>query len=178
MLKKAAVAALLVIVAILVVAIINELPTASAGTIVQRGCGDPDRIAQAPDPSQDTGAPIEMLGADDVGTVLTLTVSGYTSTKEQTDDTPCIAARNVNICKRKAKGELLCAASREFPFGTKLEVQGLGTCEVVDYMPADRRMSADWYFGQDAPGKTTLYSKAMKIDKRIPRQAKVVSIPQ
>lgn len=176
MLKKAAAAALLVVIALLVTAIINELPTASAKTIMKRGCGDPNLIAS--EPPQDTATPIEMLDAEDVGTTISMTVSGYTSDPKQTDSTPCIASDGSDICERKARNELICAASREFPLGTKLRIPGLGTCTVADYMPADRVASADWYFGKDADGSKTKFNKAMRIDKKIPRLVTIVSVPQ
>lgn len=79
-------------------------------------------------------------------------VSGYTSEVGQTDSRPCEAADGSNICERKLKGELLCAAPRDVRLGTRVKIAGLGTCTVVDYM--NERYTGtkvfDWYFGKDA----------------------------
>lgn len=78
------------------------------------------------------------------------TVTGYTSRPEETDDTPCIAAFGNDICAMKAKGQNVCA-SNDYPKGTVLHVDGLGTCTVLDRM--NRRYTGtgnvDWYFGAD-----------------------------
>lgn len=117
------------------------------------------------------------IGTEWVDSLPILQVSAYTSSIEQTDDTPCIGSDQSNICERKRRNELICAASREFRLGTKLDIEGLGTCIVADYMPAHRRMSADWYFGQDAEGDDTLYRRARKIG-RSDRVVTIVSVPE
>lgn len=82
------------------------------------------------------------------GTLMHLT--GYTSRPEETDDTPCIAASNVDICKLRARNVNVCA-SNDYPFGTLLRVEKMGVCVVLDRM--NRRYTGkqhlDWYFGKD-----------------------------
>lgn len=117
-------------------------------------------------------------------------VSGYTSDIGQTDPRPCEAADGTDICERKRKGELLCAAPRNVPLGTRVKIAGLGTCTVVDYM--NERYTGtkvfDWYFGKDATPpkgheKDLKYlpklRKAMKIDRNgPPRLVTIVSTPK
>jgi len=78
------------------------------------------------------------------------TVTGYTSHAAQTDSTPCIAADGSDICKRYARGEKICATN-DWKMGTKLTIEGLGTCTVADRM--NKRYTGtgrvDWYFGYD-----------------------------
>lgn len=51
----------------------------------------------------------------------------------QTDDSPCIAARGDNICTLLAQGEKICAANF-VPYGTRLYIDGWGECIVLDRM--------------------------------------------
>ena len=49
----------------------------------------------------------------------------------QTDDTPCIDAKNSNICEALDQGELRCAANF-VKLGTKIHIDQVGTCLVTD----------------------------------------------
>ena len=49
----------------------------------------------------------------------------------QTDDTPCIDAKNSNICEALDQGELRCAANF-VKLGTKIYIDKVGTCLVTD----------------------------------------------
>lgn len=49
----------------------------------------------------------------------------------QTDDTPCIDAKNTNICEALDQGELRCAANF-VRLGTKIHIDKIGTCLVTD----------------------------------------------
>lgn len=93
----------------------------------------------------------------------TATVTGYTSRPEETDDSPCIAAFNDDICALKAKGVNVCA-SNDYPKGTRLNIDGLGECVVLDRM--NRRYTGkgriDWYFGNDLTG-----ARAWGVQKNI-----------
>lgn len=80
-----------------------------------------------------------------------VTVTAYNSVPEQTDDTPCIGAQGTDICEIYAAGENVCAANF-VPLGTKLEVEGLGTCIVRDRMNARYTKRIDWYMGMDIKG--------------------------
>jgi 3D (Asp-Asp-Asp) domain-containing protein len=77
-------------------------------------------------------------------------VTGYTSHIAQTDSTPCIAADGSDICKRYAKGEKICATN-DWKLGTRLIIEGLGTCTVADRM--NKRYTGtnrvDFYYGYD-----------------------------
>ena len=61
----------------------------------------------------------------------------------QTDSTPCISASGDNICNLLAQGKKICAANF-VPLGTMLEIEGLGTCEVLDRMNARYADRIDW----------------------------------
>lgn len=65
--------------------------------------------------------------------IYTAIVTAYTSHVEQTDDTPCLAADGSNICFRYEQGEHICA-SNDYPFGTRLRIEGYGICTVADRM--------------------------------------------
>lgn len=74
-------------------------------------------------------------------------VSGYTSSKAETDSRPCEGARSIDICELRTRGVQTCA-SNSFPIGTLLEVEGLGTCLVLDRMKRKYTNNVDWHFGQ------------------------------
>jgi 3D (Asp-Asp-Asp) domain-containing protein len=84
-----------------------------------------------------------------------VTVTAYTSEPRQTDSTPCIASDGSDICKRYAKGELICAAGdRNVPLGSKFYVEGYGTCTVADRMNIRYNGTGrvDIYLGYDTAG--------------------------
>ena len=57
-------------------------------------------------------------------------VTAYNTVVAQTDNSPCIAANGDNIC-----GRTDCViANNDYPFGTKVDLEGFGTCTVVDRM--------------------------------------------
>lgn len=105
----------------------------------------------------------------------TLEVSGYTSSRGQTDATPCIAADQSDICARKRQGELICATN-VYPLGSRIHVEGLGTCVVADRMNSRYQAHVDWYFGQDGPREHVRYDRARKIG-RATRTVTLVSSP-
>lgn len=78
------------------------------------------------------------------------TVTAYTSHANQTDDSPCIAAHNVDVCRLYAMGQLVCA-SNDYALGTLLTVDGYGTCRVLDRMNARYTGTGrvDVYMGYD-----------------------------
>ena len=87
---------------------------------------------------------------DGKGGIQRVPVTGYTSHAAQTDSTPCIAADGSDICARYARGEKICATN-DWPMGSILTVESMGTCTVADRM--NRRYTGtgrvDWYFGMD-----------------------------
>lgn len=88
----------------------------------------------------------ESAGWQNIGT---RTVTKYTSTPDQTDETPCIGAR-ADVCKMWLQNQNVCATN-EFPFGTRLFVWGQiqGSCIVVDRMNERYPIGIDWYNGFD-----------------------------
>ncbi len=55
-------------------------------------------------------------------------ITAYNSLEQQTDDTPCISASGLNVCETEKE---ICATN-EFPFGTRLLIDGKIICEVQD----------------------------------------------
>jgi len=110
--------------------------------------------AKASKPVQPTGALIVKLKP----TVMAK-LTFYTSRKAETDAYPCVASRNVDICKRHARGETICAiADRAIPLDTVVEgIPELGSCKGLDRMnkrfdPAhgyEGPLKIDVYFGKD-----------------------------
>lgn len=62
---------------------------------------------------------------------LTATLTGYSSTRRQTDSTPCIAATGINICTANFNA----AASNDFPLWTQVMIDGT-VYTIVDRMNA------------------------------------------
>lgn len=94
----------------------------------------------------------------------TVTVTAYTSRTSETDSTPCIGAYNNDICAMYAKGQKVCA-SNDYAKGTRLNVEGLGDCVVLDKM--NRRYTGtgrvDWYFGKDLKAARAWGKKTVEI---------------
>ncbi len=61
------------------------------------------------------------------------TITAYSPSINETDDTPCIGARNTNVCELHSQGEIIFA-SNAFPLGTTICVQGFGCGKVLDRM--------------------------------------------
>ena len=64
--------------------------------------------------------------------VNTTTITAYTLSPDETDDDPCIGAGNNNLCELR-KTKTICA-SRDLPLNTKVYIEGIGICEVLDRM--------------------------------------------
>ncbi len=91
------------------------------------------------------------------GEYLEAKMTAYNLTKEQTDNSPCISASGDNVCKLLEKGIRVCAFNG-VKLGTKLEIEGIGECVVLDRTAPqhknriDLAMRADqideaWQFG-------------------------------
>lgn len=78
----------------------------------------------------------------------TRTVYAYNSVEQQTDSSPCVAASGADICKLHEEGTQVCA-SNAYPFGTRLQIEGLGECTVLDRMNERYYYAIDWHMGQD-----------------------------
>lgn len=117
--------------------------------IAGRGCAVPVAPTSAIEPVVETPVatpkPVATTKAPKLKMAMTLEVSGYTSEVAQTDSRPCEAADQTDICRRKAAGELICA-SNVFPLGSRIHVDGLGTCVVADRMNSRYKAHVDWYF--------------------------------
>jgi len=76
------------------------------------------------------------------------TVSFYTSEARQTDDSPEIAANGQNIWTLYKQGDKSCA-SNDYKMGTKLTIEGIGTCTIRDRMNTRYTGTGriDWYMG-------------------------------
>ena len=82
----------------------------------------------------------------------TVTATGYTSTRSQTDATPCIGATGLNLCRLHARGVRIVAVSRDllrrYPYGSHILLHGRRYL-VADTMHARWRNRIDLYFGHD-----------------------------
>lgn len=93
-------------------------------------------------------------------------ITGYTSSRGETDATPCIAADGTNICARLAGGENICASNRH-AFGTQLVIDGLGVCTVADRTHRRHSGRIDWYFGTDRSAAIT-FGKRRRVVAQLP----------
>lgn len=91
-------------------------------------------------------------------------VTAYTSTLNQTDETPCIAADGSDICIRHARGEKICATN-DYPFGTILVIETLGNCIISDRMNKkfNGTFRVDYYMGYDTKRAQQFGIRRLKI---------------
>ena len=79
-------------------------------------------------------------------------ITAYSSTRNQTDRTPCIAADMKDICALYRRGAGIVAISRDlrkyYPYGTKVVIEGR-EYEVHDTMNPRFTNTFDMYFGKD-----------------------------
>ena len=71
-------------------------------------------------------------------------LTAYNSVPEQTDGNPCIAADGTNVCEFEG----CVVAQNGVPFGTKVDIEGVGVCHVHDRK--NSRYDSNWidiYFG-------------------------------
>mgnify|MGYP001562306855 CR=1 FL=1 len=87
-------------------------------------------------------------------------ITGYTSSVNETDSSPCISADNTNICKVNYN---VCA-SNFVPFNTKLKIEGLGICVVKDRINKKYNDRVDWYFGKDKNKAIRFGKKYLKVE--------------
>ena len=73
-------------------------------------------------------------------------VTAFNSVPSQTDSSPCVAASGVDICEMHEHGIVACA-SNEFAFGTRLFIETVGECVVVDRMHPRFPNRVDVHFG-------------------------------
>ncbi len=114
-------------------------------------------------PAQAAALPLAVEINKPVGRLAHL--SAYTSRPQETDSEPCISASGMDICKlnlnlRSIPADSLCA-SNDYAFGTRLLVDKLGVCVVVDRMNKryTGKGNVDWYFGMDT-------ARAMKFGRQ------------
>ncbi len=78
-------------------------------------------------------------------------VTAYYPSKKETDNTPCISASGLNICKTKKN---IVACPRKYPFGTRVIIEGkLYFCEdrtnikydgIFDILVKDKKEMLKW----------------------------------
>lgn len=88
----------------------------------------------------------------------TVVVTAYTLSKDETDDTPCIGAGNHNLCEL-SKTTKVCA-SNMFPLHTKIYIEGIGECEILDRMNRRYKNRVDVLF--DTKQKAINFGKQTK----------------
>jgi len=178
----------LVIFAIFGIAVMNHEP-AAASNATGRACSvSAAPMAPITAPVAPIAQPIEPVVAPPTkripvppahkGKTLMLEVTGYTSTKGQTDKDPCIIKHRINICQLWRQGHNICA-SNVFPEGTRVSIDGLeGVYTVMDTMPRDQTRDVDVYFGKDRENdpKGPLWRKARAVGRH-DRKVTVVSTP-
>ncbi len=88
-------------------------------------------------------------------------MSAYTSRPQETDNSPCISADNTNICEYDG----CVVASNDYEFGTIIDVEGFGFCEVKDRMNSRYTSTGnmDIYFGMDLDGALKFGRKHVNI---------------
>ena len=99
-------------------------------------------------------------------------VTGYTSRPEETDSNPCESASGFDICKtidhlKNVPADGICATN-DYAFGTRIFVDGMGVCVVLDRMNARYKPGTghiDWYFGKDLDAAKQFGRKNLRIIK-------------
>ena len=79
------------------------------------------------------------------------TITAYVSFEAFTDQEPCLSASGTDVCKEYAEGKKIIAAN-EYPFGTKLRIEGMGDYTVADRMAEKNYGKIDLYMGYDLQG--------------------------
>ena len=96
------------------------------------------------------------------GTEREVISTAYTSRKEETDDSPNIAANGQQILELHTKGDRTCAYNH-VPFGTRIRVGNGITCTVRDRINAKYDSRLDLYFGLDLEGARKYGKRLTKI---------------
>jgi len=65
---------------------------------------------------------LKVVVCDEETITIIRTITAYTASVNETDDTPCIAARNYNICEDKT---IKVVATNEYPIGTQLLIDNV-----------------------------------------------------
>jgi len=71
--------------------------------------------------------------ADMAGSTLKTVTAYNVGDPNQTDDTPCIGASNIDLCELLDLGVAICATN-DYELGSELKIERLGTCYVLDRM--------------------------------------------
>jgi 3D (Asp-Asp-Asp) domain-containing protein len=92
------------------------------------------------------------------------TVTAYNvGDTSQTDDTPCIGASNVDLCKLVKLGIPICAANF-VPLGSKLKIEGYGECYVLDRMNKKYNQRVDIAFPKGDKRAKEWGIKSLKVN--------------
>ncbi|MBN1778886.1 MAG: 3D domain-containing protein [Candidatus Buchananbacteria bacterium] len=78
----------------------------------------------------------------------TITITAYSSTVDQTDDTPCITANGFNLCENNEENVI---AANFLPFGTKVKIPEYFGDRIFTVQD---RMNARYYYRADVWFKT------------------------
>ena len=96
------------------------------------------------------------------------TVTAYTSRVQETDSTPCIGAWGDDLCEMfsgrsgEGQGFGICA-SNFYRKGTRLSINGYGTCTVLDRMNSRYTERVDIYMGYDLEAALEWGIKRVKV---------------
>jgi len=88
-------------------------------------------------------------------------MSAYTSRVAETDNSPCISADGTNICEYDG----CVVASNDYAFGTVIDVEGFGLCEVRDRMNSRYAFEKTGKYNMDVYMKYDL-EKALKFGRK------------
>jgi len=110
------------------------------------------------DSSTDSDPDISVLAFSTV----TATITAYTSDPAETDDTPCISASRVNICKSKMN---IIACPRKYDFMTRVEIENKQYF-CLDRMGTEEYRNGDYfdiYFGMDKQGALIFGRQTLEV---------------
>jgi 3D (Asp-Asp-Asp) domain-containing protein len=111
--------------------------------------GDATTPPDGPGPPQTAAeASTDPCTLEDVSCGREREISAFNSVRSQTDSAPCVAASGIDICEMHEQGIRACA-SNGFAFGTRLYIETVGECVVVDRMHPRYPHRVDVHFGND-----------------------------
>lgn len=87
-------------------------------------------------------------------------ITMYNSLPDQTDGSPCIAAWGDNICEYRGN---VCATNA-YPKNTRLKIEKLGECIVLDRMASRFANRIDWYAGMDKVRAINFGKQNLKVE--------------
>lgn len=76
----------------------------------------------------------------------------------QTDDSPCIGATNIDLCEVLATGKNVCA-SNQIPMYSLIYVEGFGECLVLDRMNSRYTNNVDIAFSKEQKSEALAFGR-------------------